>query len=241
MLIVAHRGGNPDDIENSAAAFRHGVEIGADLIECDLQLSASGDIVVYHDTEHFGAPIRNFTTDELRGLIPTILTLDELLALLEDIGPETRLVLDLKDRDVDRALELYLQDSELRQRSLVTSTFSFGLLRLRRAFPDLRTGLSRGAIFTRVPGWIRPLAIATVGRATSMIAIIHLKVFGIDTAVVQHHLVDGGGIGRFHRRGIRVYAWTIDEPARATRLQDLGVDYLTTNVPARMIEHFKNR
>ncbi len=70
MLIVAHRGGSPDDTENSAAAFSHGIKVGADLLECDLQLSSSGDIVLYHDTEIFGASVSGFTTDELRVLVP---------------------------------------------------------------------------------------------------------------------------------------------------------------------------
>lgn len=235
MLIVAHRGGSPDQIENSADAFLRGIEIGADLLECDLQLSASGDIVIYHDTEFFGTPVAEFTTDELRAMWPKLLTFDEFLELLDSAGSDIRLVLDLKRRDVDRSLAVYLEDPALQARSLVTSTFSLSLWRLRRRFPDLRLGLSRGATFTRIPLRLRPLASASVGRIMTVLALIQMTMFRIDTAALQHDLVDRRTLGMFRKRGCRVYAWTVDSPARTRELHACGTDYLTTNVPAEMV------
>lgn len=234
MLIVAHRGGNPGDVENSAPAFAHGISAGADLLECDLQLSASGDIVIHHDTNHFGAPINGFTTDELRGLIPTLMTLDEFLAFVEGIRPDIRLVLDLKSRQVDRALVPFLERETFRHTVLVTSTFSFGLRRLHRRFPALRTGLSRGALFTRIPARLRPLGAATIGRLTILLALVQMSVMGIETAALQHRLVGRKTIETFHGRGMRLYVWTVDSNSEAKRLQELGADYLATNDPARI-------
>lgn len=235
MLIVAHRGGNPEDIENSARAFAHGIESGSDLLECDLQLSASGEIVVYHNTRYFGTPVRAFSTDELRGLFPTLLTLDELQGFLNGIDPEIRLALDLKTRGVDRTLARYLERGTLRRRVLVTSTYAFGLWRLGRRFPALRTGLSRGAFVSHFPARFRPLAARTVGRLTALVAIVEMTVLGIGTAVLNHHIVDEWTVELFHARGLRIYAWTVDSRSRAGRLHALGVDYLTTNVPADIV------
>jgi len=240
VLLVAHRGGSPDEVENSAAAFSRGIQIGADLLECDLQLSASGDIVVYHDTDYFGAPVASFTTDELRALIPTLLTFGEMLEHLRAIGPDARLVLDLKSRDVDRALVPYLEVQALRRHSLVTSTFSFGLWRLKRRFPDLRTGLSRGATFTRISEQYRPRAGRTVGRVMVVLALALMSAFRIETAAFHHNLLDRWSIDVLHGRGRRVYAWTIDDIGRAKELRAFGVDYLTTNVPATMISLNRN-
>lgn len=238
MLIVAHRGGNPDDVENSARAFAHGIEAGSDLLECDLQCSASGEIVVYHNSRYFGAPIRDFSTDELRGLFPTLLTLDELLDFLDGIDPDVRLVLDLKSRGVDRMLAPYLKRVSLRRRVLVTSTYAFGLWRLKRRFPDLRTGLSRGSLFAHIPARLQPLAARTAGRLTALGMIAEMTAFGINTAVLNYHIVDERTVEMFHARGFRVYAWTVDSRSRACRLHALGVDYLTTNVPAAIAPVF---
>ena len=239
MLIVAHRGGNPDDVENSARAFAHGVDAGSDLLECDLQCSASGEIVVYHNTRYFGAPIRDFSTDELRGLIPTLLTFDELLEFLGGIDPNVRLVLDLKTRGVDRMLAPYLKRNSLRRRVLVTSTYAFGLWRLKRRFPKLRTGLSRGSLFSHVPARLQRQAARTAGRLTALGMIAEMTAFGIGSAVLNHLIVDERTVELFHARGLRVYVWTVDSRSRACQLHALGVDYLTTNVPAVIAPMFQ--
>ncbi len=235
MLIVAHRGGSPDDIENSATAFDHGIALGADLLECDLQLSASEEIVLYHDCEIFGTPVRQFTTDELRALIPSLLTFDQFLERFADAGTTTRFVLDLKTCEVHRALVRYLADPELRSRALVTSTYSWGLWRLRRRFPDLRLGLSRGATFTRVPPRLMQLTAATVGNGMALIALIQMVAFRIDTAAFQHWLLTPFVVGALRAQKRRLYAWTVDDPDRTAELQAIGIDYLTTNTPATII------
>jgi glycerophosphoryl diester phosphodiesterase len=241
VLIVAHRGGNPDDVENSAEAFRHGLQVGADLLECDLQLAADGRVVVFHNTRYFGAPVSAFTTDELRGLIPTLLTMDELVTFINGLDPDARLVLDLKDRRVDRALVPYLLDGRFAARVLVTSTFSCGLWRLRRRLPGLRTGLSRGATLTRVSRPWRPLAALVLTPVMILLALLQMRLAGIRTAVLHHELARPGVIRFFKRRGVRVYVWTIDSIPRARALESSGVDYLTTNVPATMVPYFGHK
>lgn len=47
--IVGHRGAALVEPENSPASFRRAVVDGADLLECDVHLSADGHLVVIHD------------------------------------------------------------------------------------------------------------------------------------------------------------------------------------------------
>ena len=49
MLNIAHRGGAGLRPENTLAAFRHAVALGADGAELDVQLSRDGQAVVFHD------------------------------------------------------------------------------------------------------------------------------------------------------------------------------------------------
>jgi glycerophosphoryl diester phosphodiesterase len=49
VLNVAHRGGAALRPENTMAAFRHAVALGADGAELDVQLSADGVAVVHHE------------------------------------------------------------------------------------------------------------------------------------------------------------------------------------------------
>ncbi|HSP77667.1 MAG TPA: glycerophosphodiester phosphodiesterase, partial [Myxococcaceae bacterium] len=45
----------------------------------------------------------------------------------------------------------------------------------------------------------------------------------------------------WHRQGLRVAAWTVDEPARARELEELGVSYLITNRPGVLRRALRER
>jgi glycerophosphoryl diester phosphodiesterase len=102
---IAHRGlHGANVVENSLAAARAAVALNY-AIECDVQLSADGDAVVFHDddlerlTDATG-PLSRFTAAalshvELRGASETIPTLTR---LLDAIGGRSQLVVELKSR-----------------------------------------------------------------------------------------------------------------------------------------------
>jgi len=48
-LRIAHRGASARAPENTLAAFKEAIRLGADLIECDVHLSADGVPVIIHD------------------------------------------------------------------------------------------------------------------------------------------------------------------------------------------------
>lgn len=236
-LVLAHRGGAPDYDDNTAEAFRSAIENEADVIECDLQRSRDGAIVVLHDEKIYRVPVKDLTLNELRALVPGLLTLDEMLEILLELDPDVRFVLDLKDRSIDRYLLPWLSRPEVRRRSLVTSKFSPGLRRLGLRYPDLRLGLSRGASLTRVRNdrlrhwWaalLRPFVL-TVGVAQMRWARCRYAAF-------QHYLLDRPTIDRLHRLSFRVDAWTVDDASRAAELARFGVDLITTNDAGQMPE-----
>lgn len=50
VKIFAHRGASAHYAEHTRAAFAHALAIGADGIETDIQLSADGHLVCWHDS-----------------------------------------------------------------------------------------------------------------------------------------------------------------------------------------------
>src|SRR4030088_1952496 len=49
MLLGGHRGNADEFPENTLASFRSAIELGVDLIECDVHLSEDGGLPVIHD------------------------------------------------------------------------------------------------------------------------------------------------------------------------------------------------
>ncbi len=70
LNVIAHRGGSKLRPENTLAAFDHAVTLGVDAIECDVQLSRDGEVVVIHDatldrTTDARGPVSSLSAAEL--------------------------------------------------------------------------------------------------------------------------------------------------------------------------------
>jgi len=71
--LIAHRGGPAYAPENTLAAFRNAIEIGADRLEMDVQMTKDGELVVIHDetvdrTTNGTGHVANLTLAEIRTL-----------------------------------------------------------------------------------------------------------------------------------------------------------------------------
>jgi glycerophosphoryl diester phosphodiesterase len=235
-LVVAHRGGSPDDIDNSLAAFEHALAVGAHLIECDLRLSRDGVIVLYHDAKVGGERVSALTLDELRARVPTLLTLAELFDRLSRETVRSRVTLDLKDRDVDRALAPCLRERGLTRDALITSQHMPALRRLRGQFPGLRLGLSRGQICGgRRRVWLRELLGHLLEPVIFIWLLPQLRWSRATAVALQYRLVTPRLVRRFNRAGYRVYTWTVDDCNRTRYLSRCGVDMIATNMPREIL------
>ena len=72
-LVMGHRGAEALAPENTMAAFKAGLEAGADMLELDVQLTADGRVIVFHDfTLGRKTPdprwVRDVTWEEIRQL-----------------------------------------------------------------------------------------------------------------------------------------------------------------------------
>lgn len=89
-LCIAHRGASRHAVENTLHAFRVAAELGADMWEIDVQLTADGQPVVSHDAalmRIFGVEgeIAQLTLAEIRQRAPGLPLLDEVIGLAHDL------------------------------------------------------------------------------------------------------------------------------------------------------------
>lgn len=212
--MIAHRGASAYEPENSLAAFRAASALGADAVELDVHATADGAFVIHHD-RHIGAcTIPNESLERVQSCrlsngeaIPT------LSQALEVLGAEALVFVEIKSlpRERDAALFAAL-DAGPAPTHYHLHAFDHRIIRrLQRQRPALVFG-ALSASYPVDP--FRPLAEA-----------------GATELWQAQELIDGSLIADAHERGYRVFAWTVDHPARMRALIDLGADGICTNVP----------
>jgi glycerophosphoryl diester phosphodiesterase len=70
----------------------------------------------------------------------------------------------------------------------------------------------------------------------SLLALRRVSSLGGKVVLPHWAIASRGFIRRAHRRAIRVFSWTVDQPARMERKIADGVDGIITNYPARLAE-----
>ncbi|NRD57018.1 glycerophosphodiester phosphodiesterase [Corallococcus exiguus] len=235
MLLLAHRGASADAPENTLEAFAEAVSQGADGVELDAMVCGSGEVVVCHDERLdrlAGQPweVRSTPWWKLSradvgtplGFAPArIPLLEEVL----DALPEHFLVnIELKcDRFDDGGLAAgvarLLRERDLAGRVVVSSFNPLCLFRLAAVAPTLRRGF---LIDPDKPWALQAYALSPLVSSHS----VH----------PFHEACTPERVAAWNDAGLRVAAWTVDDPRRARELRDLGVSYLITNRPGRVRE-----
>jgi len=232
VLNFGHRGASGLAPENTLAAFRLAVELGADGVECDVQLSRDGAAVVCHGddvdrtTDGHGR-LRDFTLAELKRLDAgrwfderfageRIPTLHELIAAL---GKETLLNLELKTdarrpEGLEEQVAAAVRVNDLYDRLIVSSFNRSALRRLHSIDPQIDLGLLYWHAHPRFPRGIGPA--------------LGLPCHSLHP---EHSMVDEEYMRWARRRGFRVLVWTVNGADDMRRLAGLGVDGIITNRP----------
>lgn len=142
-LVIAHRGASAYAPENTLRAFELARTMGADMIELDVQRSADGVLVVFHDdtTERWdGQPraINACTLDELRVLDiggERVATFAETCAFAQASG--MALNVELKQPDIAAPVAAMLREYGIVEQILVSSFYPEALAALRETAPEI--------------------------------------------------------------------------------------------------------
>jgi glycerophosphoryl diester phosphodiesterase len=215
--------------ENTTGAFRRAAADGADGVELDVLLCATGEVVVFHDDDLVrlgGRPDRvdTLALGALReitlsggGGIPT------LAEAFEACGPALLVNVELKtqglgDPGIPRlvgAVADVIDRLAVGARVMVSSfnPLAVGLWKLRRPAVPAALLFEREAPRPLRQAWALPLLRP---------AAVH----------PEHALCDQRTIARWHERGYMVSCWTVDDPARLRALARAGIDGVITNDPA---------
>lgn len=229
MQIIAHRGASGEYPENTLLAFEHALQQGADAIELDV-FAVQNELVVIHDaklerTTNGKGTIYQHTLAELAALdAGEGQAIPRLWQVLQLVQNRCWLNIELKGANTLAPL-LKLLDRAQRElafdvTTLLVSSFNHQLLAaLKAARPAIRIG----ALTACLP--LHYAAFAAELRAEA----VHCDADFIDEAMVQDAKA----------RGLKVYVYTVDAREELLHLQQLGIDGVFSNFPARSRDYLK--
>lgn len=234
--IIAHRGYSARAPENTLVAIDAAVSARADAVEFDLQVSADGIPVLFHDdtlertSDGVGA-VTERTLAELRGLdagswfgaafagepLPTFSA-----ALARAQGRIARVYPEIKALETHEAVSRMV-DAVL-EHGLVESTvfisMDWGSLERVRS---LNEGVGLGYIVEKPERAAE--GIARAAEDSRAMADFKASILLEDPALADEA----------RRRDVELAVWTVDDPAEASRLLELGVRRITTNRVADLV------
>jgi glycerophosphoryl diester phosphodiesterase len=238
-IIIAHRGASGLAPENTMAAFRRAVDLGADWIELDVHQTMDQRLVVLHDftlrrTARDPRPVRAVSLARIRKLDAgawwdkkyagqRVPTLEEVLAFSRNrIGVQ----IELKRGSpfypgIEKRL-LELVDLYADVGRVAVSSFDVGVLETLRGINSV---VSLGLLTRNT----RPREILNEAKS--------LKVSSIH---VSSHRVTKNILEQVHANGLPVYVYTVNRPSLMKRLLAMGVDGLFTNYPDRLRNLLRN-
>jgi glycerophosphoryl diester phosphodiesterase len=224
-LLLGHRGARHAAPENTFAAFNLALQEGADGVELDVRLNASGDVIVCHDltlervTE--GRDRRNIHELTTRDCNAVRLAGDQRLPHLVD-------VLDWAERH-GACLNVEIKADGERRRRLVRA-----VARLTEARADSENLLVScfNPVIVQLHGLFAPsIPTAWLVDSPLLCRLPLLPHAGSAAVHPKENLINAETIGLWKRQGFRVHTWTVNDPARARELAALGVDCIITDQP----------
>ncbi|MFD9422539.1 MULTISPECIES: glycerophosphodiester phosphodiesterase [unclassified Streptomyces] len=257
IQVIAHRGASDDAPEHTLAAYRKAIEDGADALECDVRLTADGELVCVHDRRvnrtsngrgavsaleladlaalDFGSwkdREESPDWDPVPGELTSVLTLERLLELVTET------------RAAGRPLQLAI---ETKHPTRWAGQVEERLLQLLKRF-GLDAPAAEGPSPVRIMSF-SARSLHRVQAASPTLPTVYLMQFvsprlrdgrlpagariaGPGMRIVRSH---PGYIERLHRAGHRVHVWTVNEPADVELCARLGVEAIITNRPKQVL------
>lgn len=202
-LIVAHRGYPIRYRENTIESFLAARELGADMLEIDIRVSADGSLVAVHDPEIQGVSVRSIRDRDLR-----ILGIDFVEEIIEALPRDTLFMLDIKDEEAVRSLERLITENSLEDRVVLAGV------------PRAVETLGKKHSLVMAPSFELCDWRETLKR------VIFMKAH-----VLNDHYIcyDPQAHVEAIRRGVRISTWTVNDPRDIERMVALGVDAIVTD------------
>jgi glycerophosphoryl diester phosphodiesterase len=232
--VWAHRGASGWDLqyapENTMLAFEKAVEMGADGIELDVQLTRDEKIVVIHDetinrTSDGEGWVRDCTLKELKkfsfskthpeyGFVE-IPTLEEFFEMMQ--GNNLEINIELKNglifyENLEKKTADLAKKMQMEERVIYSSFNHYSVQKIKTLAPRSKTGLLFTDGFIDVPAYGKTLKVDALHPG-------------------RHLLQYPGFIEECKMQDLDIHVWTVDVKTDMKKMCQLGVDAFITDCP----------
>jgi glycerophosphoryl diester phosphodiesterase len=223
MLIFAHRGASADAPENTLLAIDKALTQQADGIEIDVY-QLGNDLVVIHDrwvsrTTNGNRLLSDYTLEKLQTLdagqgqfVPT------LWQVLQRVQGQCLMNIEIKGVHdvslVNECINKAVNQLNFKPEQFIVSSFNHHLL---LAFKSIAPSIKIGAL--------------TASNALDHAKFAEeLQAYSVNADI---SFVDQAFVIDAHKRGLKMFVFTVDEPEDLLRLQAWGIDGVYSNGPAK--------
>ncbi len=231
-VVIAHRGASAYAPENTLSAFNLAVSQGAPVIELDVQLSADGEVVVFHDcsvsrTTDGSGRIRQLTLKKLKSLHAAttfgssypdakIPTLNE---IFNHLNPDTFLNIELKNLNspldsLPSKVAKIVKSFHGNNRVLISSFNPLALRRMEQHLPDVPRGL-----LLHKPSHV------------DFCLFFPRLISGYQSINISFSSTTLSRVNALHAAGKKVFTYTLNNPVDISHALDCGVDGFFTDDP----------
>ncbi|MBA4309799.1 MAG: hypothetical protein C0425_05635 [Chlorobiaceae bacterium] len=247
-LVIAHRGASSYAPENTLAAIKKGIELGAHYVEIDVRMTKDGKLVLIHDakvnrTTDGEGNVNELTLSEIKLLDAgswfdpkfkneKIPTLDEVFSILD---AATTLIIELKDdpKNISKMINKVIRTAreQGQKKKIILKSFNPKVLEeIRKQAPEFPL------IYVYA---IRiPFLNYTFGTRLST-----EDLFSLNVDYLQPHslLLTEGFVKDAQAKGYKIIAWDVDSKNNMKRMIRIGVDAIETNQPELLMKIIKEK
>ncbi|MCL4361802.1 glycerophosphodiester phosphodiesterase [Candidatus Dependentiae bacterium] len=222
FIIIGHRGSCGYEPENTLRSFKRATDMGVQMIELDVYVCKSGELVVIHDdtldrTTNGTGKVKELTWDELKkydaGKGEHIPLLSQVFDL---VNKQVIIDVELKDpqaaQPVANLIMDYTKNKNWSANQFLVSSFNHNALsEFHKCCPIIP---------------IAPLFANCPKDLTEKVKQLDASYTIVNDKCITKQLIDD-----LHKQDIKIFAYTINDKARAHELKKLNIDGIATDYP----------
>lgn len=225
MLKIGHRGAKGHVTENTLASFQKALDLGANAVEFDVHVCATGELVVFHDFtldrltnssgEVYKATLAHIKQLEVGGK-HSISTLKEILDFLRG---QCFINIEMKGRytaePLAKTLSEYVLSKKYSYKDLIVSSFQYEELKhLHQLNSNIQLGILTQASVAQALDWAKEFSAIAIHP--------------------HYSLLTESNILKAKNSGYKIYTWTVNNQQDIARVKTYNVDGIISDFPERL-------